>query len=86
MATFRKTWILSILVVLLSGPAAAYYGYDKPQKGGSTDHFYLGFSIGEGTYINYKCSGADGCDAVLMAPLDFELMFGYKIAPNLHAA
>ena len=85
MATFRKTWILSILVVLLAGPAAAYYDYDKPSKGGgSTDHFYLGFSIGEGTYINYRCGGAYDCDAVLMAPLDFELMLGYKIAPNFY--
>jgi hypothetical protein len=83
MTTFRKTWILSILIVLLAAPAAAYYDYDKPSKGGSTDHFYLGFSIGDGTYINYKCD-YDDCDAVLIAPLDFELLLGYKIAPNFY--
>ena len=84
MKTFRKTWILSVLIVLLAFPAAAYYGYEKPSQGGSTDHFYLGFSIGDGTYINYKCGGGYECDAVLVAPLDFELLLGYKIAPNFY--
>jgi len=84
MKTFSKTWILSVLIVLLALPAAAYYGYEKPSQGGATDHFYLGFSIGDGTYINYKCGGGYECDAVLVAPLDFELMFGYKIAPNFY--
>lgn len=84
MTTFRKTWILSVLIVLLAVPAAAYYDHNKPSQGGSTDHFYLGFSIGDGTYINYKCGGAYECDAVLIAPLDFELLLGYKIAPNFY--
>jgi hypothetical protein len=84
MKTFRKTWILSVLIVLLAVPAAAYYDHNKPSQGGTTDHFYLGFSIGEGTYINYKCGDAYECDAVLIAPLDFELLLGYKIAPNFY--
>ena len=84
MKTFRKTWMLSVLIVLLAFPAAAYYGYEKPGKGGSTDHFYLGFSVGEGAYFNYRCSGGYDCDTILVSPLDFELMLGYKIAPNLY--
>ena len=84
MKTFRKTWILSILIVLLASPAAAYYGYDKPAKGDSSDHFYLSFSIGDGTYVNYKCGGGYECEAVIVAPLDFEVLLGFKIAPNFY--
>ncbi len=84
MATLRKTWILSVLVVLMAGPAAAYYDYEKPSKGGPGDHFYLGFSVGDGTYINYKCESGYDCDTVLVAPLDFEVMLGYKIAPHFY--
>lgn len=73
-------------VLCLAASARAFeqvgYGYQERQ-GSSSNRFYLGFSIADGTYFNYKCDYND-CDAVIVAPLDFEILLGYKLTKHLY--
>lgn len=81
----RRGMMLAVMCALLcvAGYARGYgYGYGQ-KKSGSSDRFYLGFSIADGTYFNYKCD-YDSCDAVIVAPLDFEVLLGYKLTSHLY--
>jgi hypothetical protein len=67
--------------VILTACNSFGYGYEGQSKSpGTSRPFYLSFSIGEGSYFNYKCSSSYGCDKTMLAPLDFEILLGYKIA------
>jgi hypothetical protein len=81
----KKTILCFALVFIglhSSWSAAQGYGYGE-EKTASTDRFFLGFSIGDGTYINYKCD-YDTCDTMIVGPINFELLLGYKVAPHLY--
>jgi len=81
----KKTILLvSVMITALAANQATAQGYGYGQeKTTSTDHFYLAFSIGDGTYINYQCD-AYSCDEVLVGPVNFEILLGFKVTPNLY--
>ena len=43
-----------------------------------SSNLYLSLSFGEGVYFHYNCDY--GCDEVTVAPADFELLAGYRLA------
>jgi len=85
MSTERRVTLLVCACALLwtaTSTRAYGYGYQE-RESGSSNRFYLGFSIGDGTYFNYKCNYGD-CDAVIVAPLDFEILLGYRLTKHLY--
>ena len=82
----KKNIILSVALLFVAfsfnQAGAQGYGYGQ-EKTTSTDRIYLAFSIGDGTYINYRCD-AYSCDSMVVGPVNFEVLLGYKITPNLY--
>jgi hypothetical protein len=82
----------SVLFVFVSAilfwgmPAeAGPYGYNDGSMDNTPSHsMYLGFSLGDGAYFNYKCSYGPGCRATIVAPLDFEILVGFQVAKNFY--
>jgi len=65
------------------------YPYDEggdqgPGEGQPLDRFFLGFSVGQGAYFNYRCGQGYGCDDVYVTPLDMELLLGMRLGPLLY--
>ncbi len=62
-------------------------GYDQGSGGGGgygPDRFYFGLSVGDGAYVNVRCSSNYGCHDVYVTPLDMELLFGMRMGPFLY--
>jgi len=72
------------LVMLWSAGAGAQY-YEEQQSGSNpTNRLYLGISLGDGAYFNYKCDYEGGCNTAIAAPLDFEILLGFQIFRNFY--
>jgi len=85
----RKFWLVAVLCLLLAGAAGADeygygYGSGSGTSGGLSHRFYLGFSLGDGAYFSYKCDYSGGCNTVIAAPVDFEILAGLRLTRNLY--
>jgi hypothetical protein len=83
MKNIRNAAVVSAVAIALLGAdvslAQGRYGYGQ-ETAAPRDKFYLSFSIGDGTYFNYRCDYGDGCDTVIVAPIEFEVLFGYRLS------
>lgn len=72
---------IGLLLANASASAQGYWERQEPRYGREYPtpmRFDLEFSMAEGGYINYRCD-ANYCDSALVAPFDFEFLFGYRI-------
>ncbi len=82
---FRAAATLALMA--LAAPAAAVepertdYRTSRAQSRDGSN-LYLGLSFGEGVYFHYNCEPGYDCDAYTVAPADFELLLGYRLARN----
>ncbi len=57
--------------------------YDRfgPQ---TSERYVLALSVGDGAYFNYRCDGGYTCETVVVAPMDFEVLLGFKVSKFLY--
>ena len=88
MNTSNKNVFCSILfftlVLTQAGLATAQY-YQEEDSTTLKNRFYLGFSIGEGSYFSYKCTSSEPCTSVFVSPVDFEILLGFRASRYLYA-
>ncbi len=75
---------LALLISLPAGAQGYGYGFGHGGMEGAKHRTYLGFSLGDGAYINYRCSGGSSCESTIVAPLDFEMLLGFQIVKNVY--
>lgn len=85
----QRFQLAAAICLLLAGTAMAdEYGYgygDGGSTNGALSHrFYLSLSLGEGAYFNYQCDYSGGCNTVIAAPVDFEILAGLRLTRNLY--
>jgi hypothetical protein len=89
MINLRKNLLIALIgSALLLGSVPAYsagYGYEEGSgESGMSHRMYMGFSLGDGAYFNYRCDYDGGCRSTIVAPLDFELRLGFQVFQNFY--
>ena len=78
--------ILTTMLTLVANSSDQAFAYEfaQPSEAKPKDNFYLSFSIGDGAYINYRCSDNIDCRSVFVTPLDFEVVFGLRLSRHFY--
>lgn len=74
----------TLAILWSAGAQAQYYEESRGGSSNSMNRMYLGFSLGDGAYFNYKCDYAGGCNTAIAAPLDFEILLGFQVFRNFY--